>query len=103
MWQSTMQQGQQTRKTKDRNQQGPNEKAKIFLQILPLNLTRLFFLHKLFRVEGGRGPMECGKVRCVTDREHARPEIETSKAPTKKRRYFYRYFPLHVVVLRRLR
>ena len=40
-------------------------------------------LPKSFGVRGGGGPMECGKVRCDTDRGHARPKIETSKAPTK--------------------
>ena len=38
--------------------------------------------------------MECGKVRCVTDRGHARPRFETSQAPTKEPEYFYKYFAL---------
>ena len=71
-----MRHGEKIHKTKDRNQQGPYEKAKIFLQILLLKLTRLcFFLHKLFRVEGGGGPMECGEVGCNQHKEPEGPKI----------------------------
>ena len=68
VWQSKMSHGQRTHKTKDRNQQGPYEKARFFLQIFPPSLKYikqfLVSLHQLFRVEGGGGPMECGKVGC---------------------------------------
>ena len=46
--------------------------------------------------------MECGKVRCETDRGHARPKFETSKAPTKKQLYFYKCLPLKLNVLSKL-
>ena len=39
--------------------------------------------------------MECGKVRCDRDREQARPKIDTSKAPRKKQKYFYKFFPFN--------
>ena len=47
--------------------------------------------------------MECGEVRCVSERRHERPTIETSKAPTKMQKYFYKYFSNNLNILSRLR
>ena len=83
VWQSKMRHGQRTRRTKARNQQGPYEKAILFLLILPPKIKYIkqnsVFLHKVFRVGGGGGPMECGEVGCNQHRNTAGPKIDPSK------------------------